>query len=541
MAGSDSQCSTGASTLVILLAPEVFGDNPDTECLRIATIREGRAIRVLVRIKHDEKDGEDAQFAFAKSLADPARKLEILVGALARLPDDWQLPFVRMPPGSSDKELDEVALALSDVVMVDASGFGQAIVTRARELEKTLIEAKDQTPCMAPSASVTRGLDPDSGYWCRMGRHIFGRAEQAALRCLEFDWLGTRVKWSRRSWSRLLAPLGPKWRPVTYYDDPNLPDAFPDAKMRECASPLISHFGLLDRAALFGSYMQRDQIWVTHGLAAFAVLAAVMAILEPKDHEWVRLEFVLLIAIAVLVWLTRRFRLQDRWTACRLGAEQLRIARMCLPLLVVPDFLSTVDHRSDRGASPTQARDITLDVVSEVKRVVRDHGLPLLPSDFQPAQAARSVLFVVSDQIGYHETNHRSLETAEARLRFLTKLVFLGVLLCVLVKIVHHEWHCLPYFEWIPLAAAAGPAFAAALHGAATRLGIVQRIALSEVALRDLRPIRDGLTDIIGKVSHTNEDWLAISNLTLRAARAMGQENTSWHGQVRLQREGFPA
>lgn len=88
---------------------------------------------------------------------------------------------------------------------------------------------------------------------------------------------------------------------------------------------------------------------------------------------------------------------------------------------------------------------------------------------------------------------------------------------------------------------AAGPAIPAALHSAATRLGIVHRIALSATAVQDLQVIDDALTDMTCCPHLTEKDWPAIRALTLRAAEAMGQENTSWHGLVRLQRDGLPA
>ena len=50
---------------------------------------------------------------------------------------------------------------------------------------------------------------------------------------------------------------------------------------------------------------------------------------------WGLSELVTLLFVLGLIFASRYFALRDRWTACRLGAEQLRIARMALPLLVV--------------------------------------------------------------------------------------------------------------------------------------------------------------------------------------------------------------
>jgi hypothetical protein len=100
---------------------------------------------------------------------------------------------------------------------------------------------------------------------------------------------------------------------------------------------------------------------------------------------------------------------------------------------------------------------------------------------------------------------------------------------------------CFPHYHWLPILTTAGPAFAAALHGPTTRLGIVNRIALSRLAERDLRPICAELSDITARPAMTEALWARVRELAFRAADAMGRENTSWHGQVRLQRDSLPA
>jgi len=90
---------------------------------------------------------------------------------------------------------------------------------------------------------------------------------------------------------------------------------------------------------------------VVHLGAAYAVFLAVYGEIaharEPNSQHnfWDQVfsstgfELLVLLLIVALVLSARLARLQDRWTACRLGAEQLRIARMCLPLLMAPPAL----------------------------------------------------------------------------------------------------------------------------------------------------------------------------------------------------------
>src|SRR5262249_11121436 len=93
---------------------------------------------------------------------------------------------------------------------------------------------------------------------------------------------------------------------------------------------------------------------------------------------------------------------------------------------------------------------------------------------------------------------------------------------------------------WLLLFTAAGPAIAAALHGAGTRLGIVHRAALSKEMERELTPIKDSLESFLTKPSDTPEAWRGARRLGDEAANAMGRETSSWHGLVRRYRDELP-
>ena len=166
---------------------------------------------------------------------------------------------------------------------------------------------------------------------------------------------------------------------------------------------------------VYGSYVYRDLIWVTHFLAAFAVLAAVAGALVQGNSSWAQFwrlfwglsELVTLLCVLGLIFASRHFALRDRWTACRLGAEQLRIARMALPLLVLPRALSTIPT-SAAAATATEKWEFDARALEEVKRAVRDHGLPRRTDRLQPSEAAPWVHCIVADQIDYHHRNHES-------------------------------------------------------------------------------------------------------------------------------------
>src|SRR6185437_791982 len=246
-------------------------------------------------------------------------------------------------------------------------------------------------------------------------------------------------------------------------------------------------------------------------------------------HIWGVLELITLIAVAGMVLSVRYSWLQDRWTACRFGAEQLRIARMSLPLLVLPPALATKD------TPPTEADDdkeaeFEYQALKLIKRIVREHGLPRLDPGLTPEKAAEWLDLIVENQITYHHRNERKLELAERRLRFGTQALFIIAIVAVVA-------HFLVDAHWLLLFTAAGPAFAAALQGTTTRLGIVHRAALSVEAVESLAEVHDDLQALMKSPLPTPQAWSEVRRLAYRASTAMGRENTSWHGLVRRYRD----
>jgi hypothetical protein len=165
---------------------------------------------------------------------------------------------------------------------------------------------------------------------------------------------------------------------------------------------------------------------------------------------------------------------------------------------------------------------------------VRDQGLPRLEPAPTPAQAARWLQWIIDDQTAYHHRNHHKLERAEGRLRFVTQAFFAIAMIAVLVHFCSHA-------RWLLLLTAAGPAAAAALHGAGTRLGIVHRAALSLDMERELKQIGAALKRLIDNPPPVELDaWSELRRLAFQAANAMGRETTSWHGLVRRYRDELP-
>jgi len=278
-------------------------------------------------------------------------------------------------------------------------------------------------------------------------------------------------------------------------------------------------------------------VWWEHLGAAAAVFFAVAG--KVFEHqvwfEWAELG--ILVLVAVLVLFARLTHLQDRWTACRLGAEQLRIARMALPLFVLPPALVTSDKPEPGfGDEETKFQFLAL---TQMKRAIREQGLPQVETNprapcYLTARLARTwVQVIVSNQVVYHHRNHRLLHHAERHLHLFTQIAF-GL---AIAAVVTHFW---VESDLLLLVTAAGPAFAAALHGVGTRLGLVHRVALSREMERSLQGTGRALRALGRNPRSDDPTWREIRRLTLKAASDMGQENISWHGLVRRYRDDLP-
>ena len=445
------------------------------------------------------------------------------------------------PPGITATDQKEFALALADVVLVATASMQGKLVRLASELGKPLIVAGASLPAIPPLLSATHRLDPEVPGWHAWGRGISGRLEQAIMEALAYNWLGGEAG-AGESRKRLGKCFAAGWHPRPYFAPDAWRDLTPDRSIDE-RSKISVCFDELDRSALYGSYIHRDFTWLEQLGAAFAVVAAVSGHLLhnhtlfgiPLGRAFGFVELATLIIVGMLVIVARMAHLQDRWTACRLGVEQLRIARMSLPLLVLPSALATSDKPQPTSSDTSKQTDFGFTALAHVKRAVRDQGLPRPAADFLPARAADWMHLIVRDQIEYHRRNWQKLEHAERRLRLLTQSIFISAVLAVLAHLYLKMQE-----EWLLLFTAAAPAIAAALHATGTRLGIVHRVALSSEMDRQLTKIDNELVVRMRPSADDAAAWRELRHLTFEAAKAMGHENTSWHSLVRRYRDDLP-
>jgi hypothetical protein len=542
----------GEKTIVLLL-PQALGDKVDSAQL-LETLKSSKDVRVLLCLTDPAGDAaanarmdklvkalKDAITVLAQT--DRHVEVQILKGAGVRDPDIHPDVIFRIPEGAfvdhktAVKDQTEFALALSDAVLVAPDFVApndelERFLLTVEALGKQRLEPGKPVPALPALKDVTDGLDPKAPG--RFGRpktfFFFGRIEQIALELFAFNWL-KGPKGATESRKQLRRCCGSAWPKGAYFAPDNWQESAPDSEAKE-TSKIIACFSALDRSALYGSHKHRDFVWMEYLGAAFAVLVAVAGHLffhESKIPGVIEL-FALLFVVG-LVEGSRSTHLQDRWTACRLGAEQLRIALMSLPLLVLPEALTIADKQPASETDDAEMEgevDYGFKALQQVKRAVRQHGLPQLGDAPSPERAAAWVRLIIVDQIDYHDRNYRKLKHAEHRLKRLAA----GIFVAAIIAVVAHFWI---HWDALLLVTAAAPAFAAALHETGTHLGIVHRTALSFDMKTQLIRIKQGLDSL----SATAGRWSKVRELAYDATKIMGSENKSWHGLVRRYRDEY--
>jgi hypothetical protein len=470
--------SKPSSVPVVLVAPAVLGPAPDYQ--QIAAHLALAGARALISLSEPAPDG-----LLAALEAQAVARQWLLAPGLP--PPELAACHISMPPGSLAGEQDALALALSD----------------------TLVATPD---AVSPLLEMAR----------RLRRKPHALEAQLHLNLKTADGFGVELDPEGPGWAWLPKP----WRAVSYKID-RKQDASPDTAARVAEAPIVEAYRRLDRAAIHGAKLHRALTWVAFLLTAFSVLAAVAGALygKPGEEHWSVAELLALALILATMTGVRVTRLQERWTACRMAAEQLRIARMCIPLRVTPSGFHSIDH---------VGIELPRRAMTAAKRALRDQGLPRITERDELSAAQTWLRDIIHDQLADHRSNHPRLERTEERLLWVNYGLFIAAAVAVLCHLVGIAPH------WILLVTAAGPALAAAVHGAAVRTGIVHRAALSQEAEQELTPLAEELAQTMAQTMRPEQAWPALRALALRAADTMGRENTSWHGVVRRHRDTLP-
>ena len=319
------------------------------------------------------------------------------------------------------------------------------------------------------------------------------------------------------------------------------------------AKDLIQHTPHLDqpfdRADIFASIAagkHRSAAWISSLASTGAVFAAVAGAIHlwvnPHAAFWAVLELVLVALIVFLLWRSQKLKWHSVWIGSRFLAEQLRYARLRLPLMVMGKTMSEPAF----AVFPNSHGQNELCLVSEdllkIQHALARSGLPT-STNGQPFVAAspqilkqlqQYVLSVVKDQVDYHKRVHHEHHTVEHILHRFSLVLFT----LTVMAIGAHFWL---HAEWLLIFTAFFPALAAGIHGLTTSLEIARLSEQSELTASELEYLSLALENVLETQATPWQRWLHLRHLTLLASEVMSDENSQWQKLVIHQKPKLPA
>ena len=311
-------------------------------------------------------------------------------------------------------------------------------------------------------------LDPRGNSPRALLGHFAGRFEAFWLGIITLDF------------KRLLSATGPfsvgvrrGWSPRSAFPtDATRPYALDRASLGPDESVAQRTYGVLDRSAIYGARTHRDMIWAVCVLTALAAIFAGLGKASSQTEAGtsgfvIAGQFFTLIPVLILlpwVWL---LHLRNRWIAARVGAEDIRLAQMLVPMMIAPPQMTLPDiSPADLASGPQSALlrrrpapDFRRMAAVEVVRAVRSQGLPVLDSDVNDRRRAAWLAANVDEQINYHRANQARLRGADRNALYLTYLITASVSLVKLRSprsIVSYADIAETWFAFIPPAFIAG-------------------------------------------------------------------------------------
>ena len=334
---------------VALLAPEaVAGLNTDAlgaalGAAQAIVAKQNYGLRALISIANPpDSSSREALGAIAAALA--ARKIgaQWLLGGQVAPEFAGVGTMAKMPAAAVEADQHTLALALSDIVIV---GPGSSWAKDGAErLNKPVFPPGGEPASLLLSSGEVMSLDPKQKSPRALLAHFAGRFEAFWLGLLTLDIkrivsaTGPFAVGIRRSWSPHSAFPTEATRPYAL----DLASLGPDEGIAQRS------YGALDRAAIYGARTHRDMIWAVCVLTALAAIFAGLGKASSQTEAGtsgfvIAGQFFTLIPVLILlpwVWL---LHLRNRWIAARVGAEDLRLAQILVPMMIAPPQMTLPD------------------------------------------------------------------------------------------------------------------------------------------------------------------------------------------------------
>ena len=305
-------------------------------------------------------------------------------------------------------------------------------------------------------------------------------------------------------------------------------------------------FDNADVAASIAAGKHRSSAWISSMASTGAVFAAVAGAIHlwvnPHAAFWAVLELVLVALIVTLLWRSQKKQWHSAWISSRFVAEQLRYARMGLPLMVVGKTFSEPAFAVFPNSKAEQELCLVSEDLYKIQLALASSGLPATPNG-QPYVAASSqmlvqiqqyVLSVVKDQMTYHQRVHHEHHSVEHVLHRFSLVLFTLTALAIGA----HFWL---HAEWLLIFTAFFPALAAGIHGLSTSLEIARLSEQSEATADQLQDLHLAIESVLRGEATLWQKWIHLRHLTLLASEVMSDENSQWQKLVTHQKPKLPA
>ncbi|MGB4333984.1 MAG: hypothetical protein WBJ41_03975 [Chromatiaceae bacterium] len=285
--------------------------------------------------------------------------------------------------------------------------------------------------------------------------------------------------------------------------------------------------------------LHRRFVWLSYGASAFAVFAAVGGAigLWPGGHNsfWSWVELGLIAGIIAGVSLAKSRDWHGQWIRQRFIAEQLRSAKLALPMLCIPQHFNKSMWVNNKGKLELLSNEHLI-----LHRTLIQEGLPHHDGDntYLPnatgnlSQHLATLKETISHQYQYHTRKHLLTHRQHERLHKLSLGLFVLTFVAVLLHFVIHA-------NWLLICTAFFPALAAAIHGLSAKLEIARISGQSHTTAAELEAL-GAVIDAV-KVDNSWEGWLKMRELTLAVAHVMSAENGQWQELISHQQAELPA
>ena len=304
------------------------------------------------------------------------------------------------------------------------------------------------------------------------------------------------------AWPLLLALTGAKPLRRTSFSAGDFEDSA--AQMREHTRPFADHgrfgrdlndqllkrFGRADSEAGYFALRFRSSFVANFAMAGIAVLLALSGLLFPVAKKaLIAGELLVILLIIANTHGANKMNLHQHWLDLRHLAERLR-------LLAMSGALGQLSLRAVEDGT-TQPGWVSW----HARATARELGLVEATFDMEYLSTVRgTMLALIEEQVGYHESNARAMHHANHRLHRAGDLLFIGTIIACLTYLglaimTGKPGHFLGFgiTELVTFTTALFPALAAALYGIRMQGDFAATGERSSVIARQLRQLRSAI------------------------------------------------